>query len=273
MLIRIIYFFVIFIFFEISILYLSYSNFIENFKRETDSIIRFSDQMGIDNVLHLSRFIENLDNPEDKKIELNSYFARILANKNLIGGFNIQNIILLSMDGSLLAGEDLNQNSLNLEADLPIFMKALRMRRGQTSTTVYEKEYFSEESFLQNKLMSAQSELSDKKIIASAPLYRGENMQVWGSVHILYERLNIIDHLILHKNLFKEIILKNLLVGILSSLILWLIFYILSNILIYEKISEESYEFALNKKVDSIKKNEILESDKSSKSMDAVYLD
>lgn len=278
MILRLFYLFIIFFTFEIGFGFLIFENYKNSFVTEYNDKKNNSDFRAEDIVLNLSRYLEIIT-PQTDKDNIESYFSRLVSatNKNQYE-FSILNIYLLSTDGSILA---LTQSSNNLQGTsidthLPLFMRALRMRRGQVESVIYEKKEQLEYSFFERKLLGLKSEDTENFYLSSAPVYIKDKMEVVGTIHIIYQRFDMNYFLSAQKNTLKVQLLLAILIGLLLSLFLWLIFYAFVSILIRESIHENSYEVALSRE---IKKKPVIQEKVEkvdpiiSKSLDAVYLE
>ena len=278
MILRLFYLFIIFFTFEIGFGFLIFENYKNSFVTEYNDKKNNSDFRAEDIVLNLSRYLEIIT-PQTDKDNIESYFNRLVSatNKNQYE-FSILNIYLLSTDGSILA---LTQSSANLQGasidtHLPLFMRALRMRRGQVESVIYEKKEQLEYSFFERKLLGLKSEDTENFYLSSAPVYIKDKMEVVGTIHIVYQRFDMNYFLSAQKNTLKVQLLLATVIGLLLSLFLWLIFYAFVSILIRESIHENSYEVALSRE---IKKKPVIQEKVEkvdpiiSKSLDAVYLE
>jgi len=191
--------------------------------------------------------------------------------------FSILNIYLLSTDGSILVSTQSSANlqGASIDTHLPLFMRALRMRRGQVESVIYEKKEHLEYSFLDRKLLGLKSEDSENYYLSSAPVYIKDKMEVTGSIHIIYQRFDVDYFISVHKNTMKAQLLLAIVIGLLLSLFLWLIFYAFVSILIRESIHENSYEVALSKetKKKPVIQEKVEKVEPISKSLDAVFLE
>jgi hypothetical protein len=278
MILRLFYLFVIFFTFEIGFGFLIFENYRNSFVTEYNDKKNNSDFRSEDIVLNLSRYLEIIT-PQTDKDGIESYFNRIVSatNKNQYE-FSILNIYLLSTDGSILAftQSSTNLQGASIDTHLPLFMRALRMRRGQVESVIYEKKEQLEYSFFERKVLGLKSEDTENFYLSSAPVYIKDKMEVVGTVHIVYQRFDMNYFLAAQKNTLKVQLLLATVIGFLLSLFLWLIFYAFVSILIRESIHENSYEAVLSRE---IKKKPVIQEKVEkvepiiSKSLDAVYLD
>ncbi len=278
MILRLFYLFIIFFTFEIGFGFLIFENYKNSFVTEYNDKKNNSDFRAEDIVLNLSRYLEIIT-PQTDKDGIESYFSRLVSatNKNQYE-FSILNIYLLSTDGSILAFTQSSNNlqGASIDTHLPLFMRALRMRRGQVESVIYEKKEQSEYSFFERKLLGLKSEDTENFYLSSAPVYIKDKMEVVGTIHIVYQRFDMNYFLSAQKNTLKVQLLLATVIGLLLSLFLWLIFYAFVSILIRESIHENSYEVALSRE---IKKKPVIQEKVEkvdtiiSKSLDAVYLE
>jgi hypothetical protein len=149
MILRLFYLFIIFFTFEIGFGFLIFENYRNSFVTEYNDKKNNSDFRAEDIVLNLSRYLEIIT-PQTDKDNIESYFNRLVSatNKNQYE-FSILNIYLLSTDGSILAftQSSTNLQGASIDTHLPLFMRALRMRRGQVESVIYEKKEQLEYSF------------------------------------------------------------------------------------------------------------------------------
>ena len=278
MILRLFYLFIIFFTFEIGFGFLIFENYKNSFVTEYNDKKNNSDFRAEDIVLNLSRYLEIIT-PQTDKDNIESYFNRLVSatNKNQYE-FSILNIYLLSTDGSILAFTQSSNNlqGASIDTHLPLFMRALRMRRGQVESVIYEKKEQLEYSFFERKLLGLKSEDTENFYLSSAPVYIKDKMEVVGTIHIVYQRFDMNYFLSAQKNTLKVQLLLATVIGLLLSLFLWLIFYAFVSILIRESIHENSYEVALSRE---IKKKPVIQEKVEkvdpiiSKSLDAVYLE
>ena len=278
MILRLFYLFIIFFTFEIGFGFLIFENYKNSFVTEYNDKKNNSDFRAEDIVLNLSRYLEIIT-PQTDKDNIESYFSRLVSstNKNQYE-FSILNIYLLSTDGSILAftQSSTNLQGTSIDTHLPLFMRALRMRRGQVESVIYEKKEQLEYSFFERKLLGLKSEDTENFYLSSAPVYIKDKMEVVGTIHIVYQRFDMNYFLSAQKNTLKVQLLLATVIGLLLSLFLWLIFYSFVSILIRESIHENSYEVALSRE---IKKKPVIQEKVEkvdpiiSKSLDAVYLE
>jgi len=277
MILRLFYLFIIFFTFEIGFGFLIFENHRISFVTEYNDKKNNSDFRAEDIVLNLSRYLEIIT-PQTDKESIESYFNRLMSatNKNQYE-FSILNIYLLSTDGSILVSTQSSANlqGASIDTHLPLFMRALRMRRGQVESVIYEKKEHLEYSFLDRKLLGLKSEDSENYYLSSAPVYIKDKMEVTGSIHIIYQRFDVDYFISVHKNTMKAQLLLAIVIGLLLSLFLWLIFYAFVSILIRESIHENSYEVALSKetKKKPVIQEKVEKVEPISKSLDAVFLE
>jgi len=277
MILRLFYLFIIFFTFEIGFGFLIFENYKNSFVTEYNDKKNNSDFRAEDIVLNLSRYLEIIT-PQTDKDNIESYFNRLVSatNKNQYE-FSILNIYLLSTDGSILAftQSSTNLQGASIDTHLPLFMRALRMRRGQVESVIYEKKEQLEYSFFERKLLGLKSEDTENFYLSSAPVYIKDKMEVVGTIHIIYQRFDMNYFLSAQKNTLKVQLLLAILIGLLLSLFLWLIFYSFVSILIRESIHENSYEVALSREIKKkpVVQEKVEKVEPISKSLDAVYLE
>lgn len=274
MLLRLSYFFVVLFGLEIILSFLLLRTFINSLTTEYRASIEFSDSLIKDSVLHISRYTEILDINE-KVSELDSYLSRVTASQKDSKFLEISEIYILSTDGSILyhLAEPQANYSLNLSEKLPILMKALRMRRGQVELTALEKESYERNTLLERELISNVPEAEETWIVASAPLYLSGKMVVSGGIHLIFHRVS--PEIFIESR--KDELLKGFYwvfgLGICGSFLFWLSFLYFNNRIVYERLAEDSYEYHLNKAPEKKSPTRKPSTEKSSKSMDAVFLD
>lgn len=277
MILRLFYLFIIFFTFEIGFGFLIFENHRITFESDYNDKKNNSDFRAEDIVLNLSRYLEIIT-PQTDKDSIESYFNRLISvtNKNQYE-FSILNIYLLSTDGSILAYTQSNANLqwASIDTHLPLFMRALRMRRGQVESVVYEKKEHLEYSFFEKKILGLKPEDTENFYLSSAPVYLKDKMEVSGSIHIIYQRFDLDYFISVHKNTLKSQLLLAVVIGLLLSLFLWLIFYAFVSILIRESLHDNSYEVALSKetKKKPVVQEKVEKVEPISKSLDAVFLE
>jgi len=277
MILRLFYLFIIFFTFEIGFGFLIFENYRNSFVSEYNDKKNNSDFRAEDIVLNLSRYLE-IVTPQTDKDGIESYFNRLISstNKNQYEFF-ILNIYLLSTDGSILTftQSSANLHGASIDTHLPLFMRALRMRRGQVESVIYEKKEQLEFSFFDRKVLGLKSEDTENFYLSSAPVYIKDKMEVVGTIHIIYQRFDMDYFLAAQKNTLKVQLLLATMIGLLLSLFLWLIFYAFVSILIRESIHENSYEMALSRetKKKPVIQEKVKKVEPISKSLDAVYLE
>lgn len=276
MILKLIYFFIIFISFEATVLSLNTHSFIKDIGQEYLEKKDSADTMARMMVLNFSRYLENAEKQIDTE-DINTYFSRsvLISKENSV---RIKNIFYLATDGSVLASFSLHKDLYVKDTNDPIFTKALRLRRGQVELTLYDTERNESTGYFENKLLENIPDLKEKDIMVSAPVYIQDKMDVYSSIHIIYEREDFEKFLSLKKNQYRERLILTIIIGLLFSLILWLFFYFIVYFLIKEKISENSYESLLRKEGKQspsavTEEKASSEQNKNSKSLDAVYLD
>jgi hypothetical protein len=271
---KLFYLFIIFFTFEIGFTFLIFENHRNSFVTEYNDKKNNSDFRAEDIVLNLSRYLEIIT-PKTDRDGIESYFNRLISatNKNQYE-FSILNIILLSTDGSTLVFTQSSANfqEASIETHLPLFMRALRMRRGQVESAIYEKKEHLEYSFFEKKVLGLHVEDTENFYLSSAPVYFKDKMEVVGTIHILYQRFDMDYFLATRKSTLKTQLLLASVIGLVLSLFLWLIFYAFVSFLIRESIHENSYEVALTKET---KKKPVVQEkvEPISKSLDAVFLE
>jgi hypothetical protein len=277
MILRLFYLVIIFFTFEIGFGFLIFENYRNSFASEYNDKKNNSDFRAEYIVLNLSRYLEIIT-PQTDKDGIESYFNRLISatNKNQYE-FSILNIYLLSTDGSILAftQSSANLHGASIDTHLPLFMRALRMRRGQVESVIYEKKEQLEFSFFERKVLGLKSEDTENFYLSSAPVYIKDKMEVVGTIHVIYQRFDMDYFLATQKNALKVQLLLAAVIGFLLSLFLWLIFYAFVSILIRESIHENSYEVALSRetKKKPVIQEKVKKVEPISKSLDAVYLE
>jgi hypothetical protein len=276
MILRLIYFFILFISIEIGFGFFIFETFKKSYVSEYNEKLNNAEFKAEDMALNLSRYLEFVTITSEKD-NIENYFNRLVKATNTNKyEFIIYKIYLLSTDGSIVAQSypSVDTHQPFLESQSPLLMRALRMRRGQVESAIYEKESPFESSTVDKKLLNFIGEEANTKMVSSAPIYFKDKMEILGTVHIIYQRFELQNFHSEQKIKLKSQFLYSIIIGLLLSLFLWLIFYFLVSIFIKQSIHENSYEAALSKE---IKKKPILtKEDKlenTSKSLDAVYLE
>ena len=276
MILKLIYFFIIFITFELTVLSLTTNSFFKSLEKEYLEKKEFADSLGRMMALNFSRYLEKTDKSINSE-DLNSYFLRSVITSKA-SSILIKNIYLLSTDGSIISSYISSKDFSPIETNIPLFTNALRMRRGQVEESLYDSEKNETSGYFEKKILELIPDLAEKRIMMSAPVYVQDKMDVCCSVHIIYERQDFEKFISLKKNQFREQFILIIISGLIFTLILWLVFYLFVYHLIKEKLTENSYESLLRKEV---KKSNYTpseevnssEQNKNSKSLDALYLD
>lgn len=274
MLIRILYFFAVLFGFEILLSILLLRTFTGSLAVEYRTIIEYSDSLIKDTVLHISRYTEVIE-VNEKLAELESYISRVTATHRGSRLLEISEIYILSTDGSILfhLKEPHSNYTLELDDKLPILMKALRMRRGQVELSTLERDTDERNTYLERSLVSGVPESGDTWILASAPLYLSGKMVVSGGIHVVFHRITPEVLIESRKGDLIEGFYWVLGLGLLGSFLLWPVFIYSSSRIVQERLAEESYEFHLHKEPEKKIQPQKQNPEKSSKSMDAVFLD
>ena len=276
MILKLIYFFIIFITFELTVLSLVTNSFFKSLEKEYSEKKDSADSIGRLMALNFSRYLEKTDKSFDSE-DLNTYFSRsVITSKS--SSILIKNIYFLSTDGTIISSYISNKDFSPSDTNIPIFTKALRMRRGQVEHYLYDEEKNDSSEYFEKKILELIPDLAEKRILVSAPVYIQDKMEVCCSIHIIYERQDFEKLISVKKNQFREQFILIIISGLIFTLILWLVFYFFVYQLIKEKVTENSYETLLRK---DVKKSSSLpnedsissEQNKNSKSLDAVYLD
>jgi len=276
MILKLIYFFIIFITFELTVLSLTTNSFFKSLEKEYLEKKEFADSLGRMMALNFSRYLEKTDKSINSE-DLNSYFLRSVITSKA-SSILIKNIYLLSTDGSIISSYISSKDFSPIETNIPLFTNALRMRRGQVEESLYDSEKNETSGYFEKKILELIPDLAEKRIMMSAPVYVQDKMDVCCSVHIIYERQDFEKFISLKKNQFREQFILIIISGLIFTLILWLVFYLFVYHLIKEKLTENSYESLLRKEVkksNSTPSEEVnsSEQNKNSKSLDALYLD
>lgn len=272
--IRLIYFIVLFLGLEFSLSFFYIINFGSQVINDFSSELESSEILAKDTILHISRYLEISDIIENKN-ELDSYIARIIASRSESNINNFGEILILSTDGSVSYRDKQTvvTNNIDMNENMPVFMKALRMRRGQVEINVLQKNIEEEKSFLSRKLSEKVPASTEMICVVSAPLYQSHSMLISGGVHLIFKRLDPDSFIESRLSDFRDGFYWIFGIGLFSSVILFFMFLIIVEKIVHQRLSEESYEFQLNKKVEKKPEELKQEVDKNSTSLDAVYLE
>jgi hypothetical protein len=96
------------------------------------------------------------------------------------------------------------------------------MRKGQLPTPqTFGQEYKGEETFYGRLVMRLFPELKYQTVLLSAPIYHIEKLETVGSIHLIYNRGNVLFFMESQKEIFFWMLLNYIGISILVSIALW----------------------------------------------------
>ncbi|MCB1176586.1 MAG: hypothetical protein KDK36_03300 [Leptospiraceae bacterium] len=225
------YLFFLIIFFEaISLTAVGWS-FFESVNSSLSLIKYTSDNKARDILSTVARVAETKMTPEGQK-EMNDFFTRLIKQSEKdLDKFLIKEIYLISNDGILLSHS--NTKELKKPDDpkfnKPQHMRALRMRKGQLPTPqVIGSEYKGEDSIFGNFILEHFPDVKYNTILLSSPVYHTEKLEAIASIHLIYNRGNVLFFLDNQKVILEWMLKTYALIGFLISVLLWIIFVLYS---------------------------------------------
>ncbi|MCB1192265.1 MAG: hypothetical protein H7A23_04395 [Leptospiraceae bacterium] len=161
---------------------------------------------------------------------------------------NIKEIFLLSPDAVVLAHSDISEVSIDLaefaqpseKYNKAFYMRALRMKKGQNPIPqkMDDGEQLSDYSSFSKLLMKLFPEIKYQSVILSGPIYHVDNLEVTGTLHLIYNRGNFLLFIEQQKEILVWMTLNYSLIALLCSIILWVLFIFFSFITIKEGIRQ-----------------------------------
>jgi hypothetical protein len=165
--------------------------------------------------------------------EMNDFFIRMIKQSEKdLDKFTIKEVFLISSDGIILAhsnpsevSSDINSRTPSPKYNKPYYMRALRMRKGQLPTPqTFGQEYKGEETFYGRLVMRLFPELKYQTVLLSAPIYHMEKLETVGSIHLIYNRGNVLFFMESQKEIFFWMLLNYIGISIIVSIVLWLLY-------------------------------------------------
>lgn len=162
--------------------------------------------------------------------EMNDFFIRMIKQSEKdLDKFTIKEVFLISSDGIILAhsnpsevSTELSLRSQSSKYNKPYYMRALRMRKGQLPTPqTFGQEYKGEESLYGKAIMRLFPELKYQTVLLSAPIYHTEKLETVGSIHLIYNRGNVLFFMESQKEIYFWMLLNYIGISILISVALW----------------------------------------------------
>ncbi|MCB1159485.1 MAG: hypothetical protein KDK45_18425 [Leptospiraceae bacterium] len=179
--------------------------------------------------------------------EMNDYFYRLvkLSEKDL-DKFTIQEIFLISRDGKLLAHsdpsrvkEDISKREPSSQYQKPFFLRAHRMRKGQTPVPQnFGDQYKGDGSYFSKTSIRLFPDIKNQTVIVSAPVYSQIHLETQGSVHMIYNRGNFLFFLERQKDIYIWMLINYLVIGFIAGILLWVFFAVFTFIGIKEGLKQ-----------------------------------
>jgi hypothetical protein len=188
-----------------------------------------SDNKARDILATVARVAETKMNSEGYS-EMNDFFVRMIKQSEKdLDKFTIKEVFLISPDGIILAhsnssevSSDISSRTPSAKYNKPYYMRALRMRKGQLPTPqTFGQEYKGEETFYGRLVMRLFPELKYQTVLLSAPIYHIEKLETVGSIHLIYNRGNVLFFMESQKEIFFWMLLNYIGISILVSIALW----------------------------------------------------
>lgn len=196
------------------------------------SLLKYtSDNKARDLLATAARVAETKMYPEGYE-EMNEFFIRLIKNSEKdLDKFTIKEAFLLSTDGIVLSHSEPLEVSLDVykripsqKYNKPYYMRALRMRKGQLPTPqVFGKDYVGDETYFGKTLMGLFPEMKHQTILLSAPIYQLDKLETIGSIHLVYNRGNILFFIDSQKDIFFWMVSNYSLIALISAFILWIL--------------------------------------------------
>ncbi|HMV44121.1 MAG TPA: hypothetical protein PK079_17940 [Leptospiraceae bacterium] len=162
--------------------------------------------------------------------EMNDFFVRMIKQSEKdLDKFTIKEVFLISPEGVVLAhsnpseitGEIISRTP-SQKYNKPYYMRALRMRKGQLPTPqTFGQEYKGDETFFGRMMMRLFPELKYQTVLLSAPIYHLEKLETVGSIHLIYNRGNVLFFMESQKEIFLWMLLNYIGISFLVSIALW----------------------------------------------------
>lgn len=183
-----------------------------------------SDTKARDILSILARVTETKMTPEGQA-EMSEFFNRIIVQSEKdLDKFQITDIFLVSNDGALLShnsSEELKKLDPS-KYNQPMYMRALRMRKGQLPIPQsFGKEFEGEGGFLDKWILKNFPDIKYQTILLSAPIYHTERLEALGTIHMVYSRGNLLFFMKNQKDVLKWIVLNFGLVALISTILTW----------------------------------------------------
>jgi hypothetical protein len=162
--------------------------------------------------------------------EMSDFFVKLIKNSEKdLDKFTIKEIFLLSTDGIVLSHSEPTEVAMDVfkrnpspKYNKPLFMRALRMRKGQLPVPqVSDKSYKGDDTFFGKIIIQLFPDLAHQTILLSAPIYHTDKLETIGSIHLFYNRGNILFFIENQRELFVWMFMNYTVIALLVSFILW----------------------------------------------------
>lgn len=167
--------------------------------------------------------------------DMNDFFSRLIKQSEKdLDKFTIKEVFMISSDGVVLShsnpaevAADLSQRTASQKYNKPYYMRALRMRKGQLPTPqTFGQEYKGDNSFVGNYLMKLFPDLKYQTVLLSAPIYHSEKLETIGSIHLIYNRGNVLFYIESQREIYFWILANSLAMGLVATVFLWAVYMI-----------------------------------------------
>lgn len=202
------------------------------------SLLKYtSDNKARDILSTVARVAESKMTPEGN-LEMNDFFIRLIKQSEKdLDKFLIKEIYLISNDGILLAHSNPEELKIpeNTKFNKPQHMKALRMRKGQLPTPqVIGEDYVGDDSFFSGFITKHFPDVKYNTILLSSPVYHTEKLEAIASIHLVYNRGNVLFFLENQKEILVWMLRNYAMIAFGASILLW-IFYTLFTFASYKQ--------------------------------------
>ncbi|MCB1141289.1 MAG: hypothetical protein H7A24_01130 [Leptospiraceae bacterium] len=192
------------------------------------SLLKYtSDNKARDILATIVRVAETKMEPDGYK-ELNSFFQKLIKQSEKdLDKFLINEVFIVSNDGSLLSHNDINKLKIGASSQYnqAHYMRALRMRKGQMpAPQVVGDEYSGDGTYFGKILMKLFPDLRYQTILLSAPIYHTEKLEALATIHLVYSRGNVLFFINNQREILTWMLANFAVISFILAFVLWLIF-------------------------------------------------
>jgi hypothetical protein len=192
------------------------------------SLLKYtSDNKARDILSTVARVAESKMSQENTS-EMNEFFVKLIKQSEKdLDKFLIKEIVLVSNDGTLLSHSNLEElkNAYSGSYNKPQYMRALRMRKGQLPTPqVIGEEYKGDNTFLGTWIMKTFPDLKYQTILLSAPVYHKERLEAIASIHLVYNRGNILFFINNQREILVWMLANYTVIALMLAFTVWVVF-------------------------------------------------